>query len=205
MILGPVYFVTDPDAPAPVPDQVRAALAAGVRTVQLRDKHAPDAKMLALARELQQLTRPAGASLVINDRVQVAIDAGADGLHVGQGDGDIAAIRARIGPDMALGLSVETLEQLASIPSGSADHLGVGPLRATATKPDAAQPLGVEGLARIIAATPLPCVAIGGIEPGDLRVLRQAGAVGIAVVSAISRAPDMEGAARALIAEWSMT
>ncbi len=204
MRLGPVYFVTDPGAPASVPDQVRAAVAAGVGIVQLRDKHASDAQMTALARELQQITRAAGAALVINDRVQVAIDVGADGLHVGQGDGDIAAIRARIGPDMTLGLSIETLDQLGSVPLNSVDYLGVGPLRATATKPDAAQPLGMDGLARIIAATPIPCVAIGGIKRGDAAAIRQAGAAGIAVVSAISRAPDMKGAARALINEWSV-
>lgn len=204
MKLGPVYFITDADAPASVPDQVRAAVAAGVRTVQVRDKRASDADILALGRALQQITRPAGAALVINDRVDVAIALGADGLHVGQGDGDIAAIRARIGPDMALGLSVETLEQLRTIPPGSADHLGVGPLRATATKPDAAAPLGLSGLAQIIAATPLPCVAIGGIKPGDAAEIRQTGAAGMAVVSAISRADDMQGAARALIEEWSI-
>ncbi|MCQ0091035.1 thiamine phosphate synthase [Roseovarius sp. M141] len=204
MRLGPVYFITDPDAPASVPDQVRAAVAAGVGIVQLRDKHASDAEMVALAREVQQITRATGAALVINDRVQVAIDVGADGLHVGQGDGDIAAIRARIGPDMALGLSIEMQAQLGAIAPNSVDYLGVGPLRATATKPDAAQPLGMDGLARIIAATPLPCVAIGGIKPGDAGAIRQAGAAGIAVVSAISRAPDMQAAARALIHEWSV-
>ncbi|WP_113912215.1 thiamine phosphate synthase [Roseovarius dicentrarchi] len=200
---GPVYFVTDPDAPASVPDQVRAAVAAGVTIVQLRDKHASDAQMIAQARELQPITRASGARLVINDRIDVAVQVAADGLHVGQGDGDIAAIRARIGPDMLLGLSVETLAQLVAIPADTVDYLGVGPLRATATKPDAAQPLGFDGLARIIAATPLPCVAIGGVKPGDLAAIRQAGAAGVAVVSAISRAADMQAAARALIAEWS--
>ncbi|PVA09999.1 thiamine phosphate synthase [Pelagivirga sediminicola] len=203
MTFGPVYFVTDPEAPVSMPGQVRAAVAAGVRIVQLRDKHASDADMLVLARALQQITRPAGAALIVNDRVQVAIEAGADGLHVGQGDGDIAAIRARIGSDMILGLSVETLAQLGAIPRDCVDYLGVGPLRATATKPDAAQPLGIDGLARIIAATSLPCVAIGGITHGDAAAIRQAGAAGIAVVSAISRAPDMEDAARRLITEWS--
>ncbi len=203
MMPGPVYFVTDPDAPASVPDQVRAAVAAGVTIVQLRDKHASDAQMIAQARELQPITRASGARLVINDRIDVAVQVAADGLHVGQGDGDIAAIRARIGPDMLLGLSVETLAQLVAIPADTVDYLGVGPLRATATKPDAAQPLGFDGLARIIAATPLPCVAIGGVKPGDLAAIRQAGAAGVAVVSAISRAADMQAAARALIAEWS--
>ncbi|WP_324752662.1 thiamine phosphate synthase [Roseovarius sp. Pro17] len=202
MRLGPVYFVTDADAPVSVPDQVRAVVAAGVPIVQLRDKDANDADFAALARELLHITRAAGAALIVNDRIGVALEIGADGLHVGQGDGDIADIRRRIGPDMILGLSVETLEQLGSIPPNSVDYLGVGPLRATATKPDAAQPLGMDGLAQIIAAAPLPCVAIGGIRPGDAAAIRQAGAAGIAVVSAISRAQDMDRAARALIEKW---
>ena len=200
--LGPVYFVTDAGAPAAVPDQVRAAVAGGVGIIQLRDKHASDAEFANLAEVLLHITREAGALLIVNDRVDVALEIGADGLHVGQGDGDIAAIRRRIGPDMILGLSVETLVQLGSIPHDSVDYLGAGPLRATATKPDAAQPLGKDGMARIIAAAPLPCVAIGGIKRGDAAAIQAMGAAGIAVVSAISRAADMEGAARALIAEW---
>jgi len=203
--LGPVYFVTDAGAPATVPDQVRAAVTAGVGIIQLRDKHASDAEFAKLAAALLCITRAAGAALIVNDRVDVAIEIEADGLHVGQGDGDIAAIRRRIGPDMILGLSVETLAQIGSIPPDSVDYLGVGPLRATATKPDAAEPLGLDGMARIIAATPLPCVAIGGIKPGDAGAIRRMGAAGIAVVSAISREADMVRTARELIAEWEAT
>jgi thiamine-phosphate pyrophosphorylase len=200
--LGPVYFVTDAGAPASVPDQVRAALEAGVGTIQLRDKQASDAEFADLARRLLAMTRQAGALLIVNDRVDVALKVGADGLHVGQCDGDVATIRRRIGPHMILGLSVETLAQLDPIRHDSVDYLGAGPLRATVTKPDAAPPLGMDGMARIIATAPLPCVAIGGVKLGDAAQLRSAGAAGIAVVSAISRADDMEGAARALIDEW---
>ncbi|MFX0545292.1 thiamine phosphate synthase [Roseovarius sp. S1116L3] len=200
--LGPVYFVTDAGALAPVADQVRAALAAGVRMIQLRDKDASDAAFENEARALLKITRAAGARLIINDRVEIARRIGADGLHVGQGDGDISAIRAAIRTDMILGLSVETEAQLGSIPVDKVDYLGTGPLRATATKPDAAQPLGMDGMARLIAAAPLPCVAIGGIKQADAAALRAIGAAGIAVVSAISRADDMEGAARALIEAW---
>ncbi|MFD0859334.1 thiamine phosphate synthase [Roseovarius aquimarinus] len=200
--LGPVYFVTDAAAPVSVPAQVTAALRAGVRLIQLRDKDASDKAFETEARALLRLTRAAGARLVVNDRVEIAARIGVDGLHVGQGDGDIAAIRAAIGPDMILGLSVETEAQIEPVPLDSVDYLGAGPLRATATKPDAAQPLGMKGMARLIAAAPLPCVAIGGIGAADAAPLRRAGAAGIAVVSAISRAPDMEGAARALIDAW---
>jgi len=200
--LGPVYFVTDAGAPASVEAQARAAIAAGVRMIQLRDKDASDGAFERLSRALLALTRAAGATLVINDRARIAVRIGAGGLHVGQGDGDIAAIRAQIGPDMILGLSVEADAQLAAIPADCADYLGTGPLRATATKPDAAQPLGMDGMARLIAAAPLPCVAIGGIALADVASLRRAGAAGIAVVSAVSRAGDMEGAARSLMDAW---
>lgn len=203
MSITGVYFVTDAGAPHSVPDQVRAAVAAGIRTVQLRDKTCSDAEMARMTHALLEITRPAGARLIVNDRVDVTLATGADGLHVGQGDGDIARIRQRIGPDMRLGLSVETVAQLAAIPPGSADHLGIGPLRATASKPDAAQPLGLDGIARIIAASFRPCIVIGGVGPGDLAALRAAGAAGVAVVSAISRADDMQRAARDLIEKWS--
>jgi thiamine-phosphate pyrophosphorylase len=202
--LGPVYFVTDAGASASVPDQVRAALAAGVEMIQLRDKHSTDAEFTDLADALLHLTRAAGAVLIVNDRVEAALNVGADGLHVGQGDGDVAAIRRRIGAEIILGLSIETLAQIDFITANSVDYLGVGPLRATATKLDAARPLGMAGMAEIISAASLPCVAIGGIKAGDARPLRQIGAAGIAVVSAISRSADMEGAARVLIEEWGV-
>jgi thiamine-phosphate pyrophosphorylase len=201
-MIGPVYFITDPDAGRPVTDQALAAARGGARLIQLRDKGADDDTMLRMARDVLALLRPLGVRLIVNDRVEVARRAGADGLHIGQGDGDPAAIRARIGPEMMLGLSVETKAQLESVPAQGVDYLGVGPVRATATKPDHASPLGFDGLARIIAATSLPCVAIGGLGAGDAPALRAAGAQGMAVVTAISRAPDMEAATRALIAEW---
>lgn len=202
-MIGPVYFVTDPAADRPVIDQALAAARGGARLIQLRDKKADDAGMLRMAQDVLAVLRPLGVRLVVNDRVEVALRAGADGLHIGQGDGDPAAIRSRIGPDMMLGLSIETAAQLETVPARTVDYLGVGPLRATATKPDHAAPLGFDGLARIVRATSLPCIAIGGLGAGDAPALRAAGAAGLAVVTAISRAPDMEEATRALVAEWS--
>ncbi len=103
---------------------------------------------------------------------------------------------------MILGLSVETGDQLAAIPPGVVDYLGVGPVRATATKPDHAAPIGFDGLARIAARACLPCLAIGGLGPADVARVRSAGAAGLAVVSAISRAPDPEKATAGLIRAW---
>lgn len=199
---GAVYVVTDPDAPLPVVEQARAAARGGAWAVQLRDKTASDADCLALAKVLLAELRPLGVKLIVNDRLEVAVGSDADGLHVGQSDGDPAAARARLGPKKLLGVSVATPAQSAAVPK-CVDYIGVGPVRATASKPDHGQPIGFDGLARIVARAPLPAIAIGGLGPGDADALRQAGAVGLAVVSAVVRAPDPEAATRALVAEWT--
>lgn len=201
-MMGPLYVITDPGAPLPVADQVRAAVAGGASVIQIRDKDAPDADLAALVAALLPATRAAGATLIVNDRVDVAIATGADGLHVGQGDGDIAAIRRRLPPGMILGLSIEREAQARCIPPGI-DYIGAGPVRATATKPDHAAPVGFDGLARIIRAAGLPAYAIGGLKAGDAAAVRAAGAAGMAVVSAVTRAPDPVAATRALVMEWS--
>ncbi len=203
-MIGPVYFVTDPDAPLPVAEQALQAALGGVRTIQLRDKTASDAEMLQQAKALQAVL-PEGTQLLVNDRVDVAVEAGLWGLHIGQGDGDPRAIRARIGPAMALGLSVESAVHLDGLPRDCVDYLGVGPVRATSSKPDHAAPIGFDGLAAIIARAGLPCVAIGGLKPGDCAAVRKAGAEGMAVVSAIARAQDPRAAARDLLEEWRAT
>lgn len=200
-MIGPVYVITDPAAPLPVAEQARAAARGGAWAVQLRDKTAPDEALVALARQLVAELRPLGVRLIVNDRLAVALEAGADGLHIGQGDGDPAEARRRLGPGQILGLSVETEAQCAAIPAG-VDYIGAGPVRATATKPDHAPPIGLEGLARIVRLSPVPVVAIGGLGPGDAAALRAAGARGMAVVSAVVRAADPEAATRALVADW---
>jgi thiamine-phosphate pyrophosphorylase len=139
--------------------------------------------------------------LIVNDRVEVALATGAHGLHIGQGDGDAAAIRQRMPPGMILGLSIETVAQARLVPPG-VDYIGAGPVRATPTKPDHATPIGFDGLAEIIAAAALPAFAIGGLKQSDAKAVRATGAIGMAVVSAVTRAPDPEAATRALLAEW---
>lgn len=201
-MIGAVYVVTDATAALPAADQARAAARGGAWAVQLRDKTADDAALAALVRALLPELRAMGVRLIVNDRLAVALETGADGLHIGQGDGDPAAARAALGPGRLLGLSIETLAQCAAIPTG-VDYIGAGPVRATATKPDHAAPIGIDGLAAIAAAAPVPAVAIGGVGPGDAAALKRAGAVGMAVVSAVARAADPEAATRALVAEWA--
>jgi len=193
-----IYFVT-PDG---VEDaMVAAALRGGATLVQLRDKTARDADMIAQARRLKRMLAPFGVPLIVNDRLDVALAAGADGLHIGQSDGDPEAMRRALGPDRLLGLSIENEGQLAHVPD-CVDYLGVGPLRDTHIKPDAAPALGLEALGRIVRAAPLPSVAIGAVGLGDVPRLKALGCAGIAVVSAISEAPDPEAATRALADAW---
>lgn len=201
-MMGPVYVVTDPDAGLPVAEQALAAARGGASFVQLRDKRASDDDLARLVTRLLPEIAAMGARLVVNDRVEVALATGAHGLHIGQGDGDAAAIRRRMPAGMILGLSVETEAQAGRVPAG-VDYIGAGPVRATATKPDHAPPIGFDGLARIVAAAGLPAYAIGGIGPGDAPAVKAAGAVGLAVVTAVTRAPDPEAATRALLTAWS--
>ncbi|MBQ2261384.1 MAG: thiamine phosphate synthase [Loktanella sp.] len=201
-MMGPVYVITDAQAALPVTAQILAAAKGGAALIQIRDKSASDVELAALIAAVLPEVTASGARLIVNDRVDLAISSGAHGLHIGQGDGDPAAIRARIGAAMLLGLSVEAEHHLTRIPAG-VDYLGVGPVRATPSKADHAPPIGFDGLARIIAATQLPCYAIGGIKPEDAAAVKAAGAAGLAVVSAVARAADPVGATRALAAAWS--
>ena len=200
-MMGPIYAITDPDAALPIPEQARAAARGGASLVQLRDKTGPDDDLASLVRLLMPEMVALGTKLIVNDRVEVALATQAHGLHIGQDDGDVAEIRQRMPPGMILGLSIETVAQARRIPPGVA-YIGAGPVRATLTKPDHATPTGFDGLAQIVAVAGLPVYAIGGMKLGDARTVRAAGACGMAVVSAISRARDPEAACRALLAEW---
>lgn len=200
-MMGPVYVVTDAQAPLSLIDQIRAAAQGGAALIQIRDKTASDDDLAALIAAVLPMVTAQGAGLIVNDRVDLAMRTAVHGLHIGQGDGDPAMIRARIGAGMLLGLSVEAEEHLAHVPAG-VDYLGVGPVRATASKADHAPPIGFDGLARIIAGTSLPCYAIGGLKPGDAAAVTAAGAIGMAVVSAVTRATDPQAATRALVDEW---
>lgn len=198
-------FVTDGDAPLSIPDQAEQAARGGATWVQLRHKTLDDAAFADLARAVRARLAPLGAELIVNDRIEVARAMGAFGLHVGQSDGDPARIRDRIGPDAVLGLSIEEMAQLAAIPRDCITYLGVGPVRATASKSDHAAPLGFGGLKAIVRAAPLPCMAIGGLTAADVAQVRGAGCAGIAVVSAISRAAHPQDAARRFLDQWSET
>jgi thiamine-phosphate pyrophosphorylase len=178
-------------------DAAVAALDGGVDIVQLRDKQAGDDELIEAARTLRPLCDRRGALLIVNDRPDVALACGADGVHVGQDDEALDAVRARVGPDLLIGISTHTPDQIEAAEASPADYLGVGPIFATPTKP------GVEpvGLGLISAATKLtskPFFAIGGIDAQRAPSVIDAGATRLAVVRAICDAEKPAAAARQL-------
>ncbi len=176
----------------------RAALQAGVRIVQLREKEGTARRALEIGQALRALTLEHGALLVVNDRVDLAIAIGADGVHVGQEDLPVAVARSLLGPDALIGLSITDARQLAAADAAEADGLGVGAIFPTGSKADATD-TGLELLARSRAATSAPIVAIGGITAANAGDAVRAGADVVAVISAITGAADPGAAARALL------
>ena len=197
-----LYLVLDPVLCADIGmvETARAAVAAGATIVQLRDKHASTSAMIETGLALKQALAGSNALLIVNDDVDAAIAIGADGVHIGQEDLDADNTRRLIGPDMILGLSVETEALASAIDASIVDYAGIGPVFATPTKPDHKQPIGFDGLARIIKLCPVPTVAIGGLKAEHAAEALAAGADGLAVVSAICGKPD-PAAATALIAD----
>jgi thiamine-phosphate pyrophosphorylase len=177
-------------------DIVGAAVQGGVTCVQLREKTCSTRVFIAEALAIRDFLRARGIPLIINDRVDVALAVGADGVHLGQSDMPLAMARSLLGRSQIIGVSVESLKDAAEAEKGGADYLGVSPIFATATKTDTAAPLGLEGLRAIRRAVKLPLVGIGGLGPGNAAQVIASGADGVAVVSAIVAAADPELAAR---------
>ena len=202
-----LYLVTDTGLcrPRPVADVVRAAVAGGVTAVQVRDKTASRRELYALTMAVRAaLADIPGVAVIVNDAVDVALLAGADGVHVGQDDLPPAEVRALIGPDLLLGLSIGSAAELRSaltLPAGVVDVVGLGPVWATPTKPDAGPelgPAGVAALAEGARAAGLLTVAIGGISAANAAAVWAAGVDGICVVSDICAAADPALAAQRL-------
>ena len=178
---------------------VAAAVKGGVTLVQLREKTASTRAFIEQARVLKRLLAPLRVPLLINDRIDVALAADADGAHVGQQDMPVALARQLLGPAAIIGLSITELGQVRDRDVELADYLGVGPIFAQSTKLDATPPLGLDGLAEVRRASSKPIVAIGGVSAANADAVRSAGADGIAVVSAIMGADDPRAAAAALV------
>jgi len=175
-----------------------AALAAGIRIVQVREKGGTARRSFEVAQALRGVTRRRRALLLVNDRLDLALAAEADGVHLGQDDLPVATARAILGPDALIGLSITDPAQLDAPDVREADYLGVGAVFPTSSKTDARR-TGLELLAAARAAVDLPIVAIGGITVGNAAAAVRAGADVLAVISAITASPDPGLAARRLL------
>ena len=195
-----LYLVTDQSLMRgrPLADVVSAAVQGGVSCVQLREKHLGTREFLAQALTLKKLLAPHRVPLVINDRIDIALACGAEGVHLGQSDLPVADARKLLPPAVFIGWSVESMDEVLQSASLPVDYLGVSPVFATSTKTDTQPAWGLEGLARVRAATCLPLVAIGGIHAGNALEVMRAGADSLAVVSALCAADDPHAAAVAL-------
>ena len=199
-----LYLVLDPDLCGGAEGMLRTteeALEGGVTIVQLRAPTWKKRALAACARDLLEMLRPRGIPLIINDHADVAAAVGAVGLHVGQDDLSSADARRIIGPDMILGLSAGNVDEVRGVDPALVDYLGIGPVWATATKKDAGAAVGLEGLASLSAASPLPVVAIGGIGASNAADVMRTGVDGIAVVSAICGQASPRTAAENLLAQ----
>ncbi len=198
---SPVYLVTEEALSNGRRSEgiAEAALLAGVRVVQVREKGGSALRALEVALNLRRLTRQYGALLLVDDRIDIAMAAGADGVHLGQEDLPIELARRLLGSDALVGLSITDLAQLDAAGAAEADYLGVGAVFPTGSKGDATL-TGLPLLAAARAATPAPIVAIGGIDATNAGLAVAAGADSVAVISAITQAADTAGAVEALTA-----
>lgn len=177
--------------------QVEAAIRGGAGVVQLREKHLDHDAFLEEAREFTALCRRLGAVSIINDRADIALAAGADGVHVGQSDLEAGRARALLGPHKIVGVSAHSRSEALRAQAAGADYLGTGAAFATGTKRDAL-PISKETIRAVTAAVDIPVVAIGGVSRENILELRGLGLSGVAVVSGIFGEGDVEAAAREL-------
>lgn len=183
-------------------DGASAALAGGVRVLQYRSKRGIDAEAL---RAIRDRARALDALLILNDDCEAAVTFDCDGVHLGPDDAgyaDVPRVRALVGDDRLIGLSCGTADEARAAQCGGADYIGVGPVFATSSKSDAGEPIGIDGLRAVAAATSLPTVAIGGISLQNLTQVRRSGAAMAAVISAL-QVSDGAAAASALVRAWT--
>lgn len=181
-------------------EQVREALEGGATFVQLREKNLDEAQFLAEAKEIQKLCKAYHVPFVINDNVKIAGEIDADGVHVGQSDMEAGDVRKRLGPDKIIGVSARTVEQAKRAQEHGADYLGVGAVFPTGSKADAVE-VDHEVLKEICEAVTIPVIAIGGINQNNVMELAGTGICGVAVISAIFAADDVQKAAAGLRAK----
>ena len=195
-----LYVVTDSDLSRDRSDAevARMAYEGGADAVQLRMKHTDGREMLAQAKVIADIADEMDRFFFVNDRVDIAMASGADGVHLGQSDMPVSEARRLMGDDAIIGASVQTVEQAIEAVEQGADYLGVGSIFITSTKPDAKQGLGLGAIFEIRQAVDVPVVAIGGINRGNIQDVIRAGADSAAVVSAVVAQEDPRAAAHEL-------
>jgi thiamine-phosphate pyrophosphorylase len=190
-------------APRSVEEVVRSCLAAGAPAVQLRDKQASAAELLEQALRLRDLTAEFGAAFFVNDRLDVALAARADGAHLGPDDVPVAAARAVVPPDFLVGCSTDDTELARGHESAGASYVGCGAVFATSSKAEVAdEQIGPDGLRAVVQAVAIPVVGIGGVTPANVHQVAATGAAGCAVIRALMAAPDPAQVTRALLAAF---
>lgn len=175
-----------------------AAVAGGAGIIQYREKKVSSRVMLETAMRLRTITAASGALLIINDRVDTALAVNADGVHLGQDDMPCRAARELMGEGYIIGISATNFSEAIEAAKDGADYIGLGPIYPTMSKDDAAPAMGIEGLVKVVSAVSVPVVAIGGLTADNIGGVIEAGAAGIATISAIAGADDMENEARLL-------
>ncbi|MDF1535997.1 MAG: thiamine phosphate synthase [bacterium] len=190
-----LYLVTDPELSLgrSEVEVVRRAVAAGVTMVQYRDKNASTRVMIEKTRSLAKICRESAVPLIVNDRLDVALAGGAHGVHLGQDDMDPGDCHEIAGTGFIIGVSVTTVEEVRKAEKAGADYVAANGVFPTGTKTDLGEPLGLTGLAELAAATDLPLIAIGGIDDTNAGQIIEAGGTGVALVSFIVGAEDIEG------------
>jgi thiamine-phosphate pyrophosphorylase len=199
-----LYGMVDVGPGAPPAAQLASwLLDGGARVLQLRMKGAPAAAILAVLDELGPLCRRRGARLIVNDRLDVALAGGADGVHLGQDDLPLVAARALARAPFLVGISTHDETQAREASQGGADYIAFGPIFPTASKADPDPVVGLDRLAAVCRASPVPVVAIGGITVERAAEVARAGAAAAAIIQAVNRAPDVAAAARAVTAAFA--
>lgn len=176
-----------------------AALEAGCRAIQLRDKTMTDRELAGVARRIRDECDMAGSLFFVDDRVDVALAVRADGVHLGVDDLAVADARRLLGPGALIGYSPEGKSDAAGAVCDGADYLGIGPVFSTSTKPDAGDPIGGRGVAEYALGIQAPVIAVGGITAANARAALDRGAAGVAVAAAVSGAEDMGAAVREML------
>ena len=174
---------------------VKAAVSGGVTCIQLREKDCSTLEFIEQARAIKNFLETRKIPLIINDRLDVALAVGADGVHLGQNDMPLEIAQKIAGPSVLIGISAESVQDAIAAENGGADYLGVSPIYATPTKTDTAPPLGLQGLREIKKRVNIPLVGIGGLNKSNAAEVIRSGADGVAVVSAIVAADDPQRAA----------